>query len=528
MSFNKLMLTTDGKTLFAKAQQGKTLQFTRVAIGDGLIGSGSLVNRSALISEKKSMLIDSILVVNLTELAVVVSLSNTDIAESFYFNEIGLFAKDPDTLQEKLYLYDNTIENGEPLPTAASGTIVNERLKLLIAVDNVASVTFNASGNPLYLAIEDISDGSLGSNVLWSATYIDQRLTEIQSTAADDATSKANAAISTAADDATSKANAAQAGAISTAADDATSKANAARDAAKAASIPLTQKGSVSGVAELDSSGKVPSAQLPSFVDDVLEYANLASFPASGESGKIYVALDTNLTYRWSGSAYVEISQSLALGETPATAYRGDRGKTAYEHSQATGNPHSLTIAMLGGGNATCATAAATAAKVATLSGYILTVGTPLIVEFTNANTATNVTVNCNSQGAKSVMVNGSAAAWWQIPQKAVLSYNGTNYNLLNPIMSLKKTATLAVASWAGSSAPYTYTLSDSDIIATDTPDINRVTGTDAAAAALINTAWSLITGYAVNIQISAGTITFYATAKPSVAIPIMYKVVRS
>jgi len=278
----------------------------------------------------------------------------------------------------------------------------------------------------------------------------------------------------------------------------------------------------------LDSSGKVPSAQLPSFVDDVLEYANLASFPASGESGKIYVALDTNLTYRWSGSAYVEISQSLALGETPATAYRGDRGKTAYEHSQATGNPHSLTIAMLGGGNATCATAAATAAKVATLSGYILTVGTPLIVEFTNANTATNVTVNCNSQGAKSVMVNGSAAAWWQIPQKAVLSYNGTNYNLLNPIMSLKKTATLAVASWAGSSAPYTYTLSDSDIIATDTPDINRVTGTDAAAAALINTAWSLITGYAVNIQISAGTITFYATAKPSVAIPIMYKVVRS
>ena len=80
--------------------------------------------------------------------------------------------------------------------------------------------------------------------------------------------------------------------------------------------------------------GTVPANQLPSYVDDVLEYANLAAFPTTGVSGKIYVALDTNLTYRWSGTTYVEISASLALGETAATAYRGDRGKTAYDHSQ--------------------------------------------------------------------------------------------------------------------------------------------------------------------------------------------------
>lgn len=98
--------------------------------------------------------------------------------------------------------------------------------------------------------------------------------------------------------------------------------------------------------------GKVPSSQLPSYVDDVLEYANLASFPATGETGKIYVALDTNKTYRWSGSAYVEISASLALGETSSTAYRGDRGKTAYDHSQVTsGNPHSVTKSNVGLGN---------------------------------------------------------------------------------------------------------------------------------------------------------------------------------
>ena len=93
-------------------------------------------------------------------------------------------------------------------------------------------------------------------------------------------------------------------------------------------------KGAAKGLAELDPSGKVPSAQLPSYVDDVLEYTNKASFPATGESGKIYIAQDTNKTYRWSGSTYVEISPSLALGETSATAYRGDRGKVAYDHSQ--------------------------------------------------------------------------------------------------------------------------------------------------------------------------------------------------
>ena len=91
--------------------------------------------------------------------------------------------------------------------------------------------------------------------------------------------------------------------------------------------IQASEKGANSGVATLDSSGKVPQSQLPSYVDDVLEYANLASFPVTGESGKIYVALDTNKTYRWGGSTYVEIAQGLALGETSSTAFAGNRGK---------------------------------------------------------------------------------------------------------------------------------------------------------------------------------------------------------
>ena len=69
-------------------------------------------------------------------------------------------------------------------------------------------------------------------------------------------------------------------------------------------------KGQANGYASLDSGGKVPSAQLPSYVDDVLEYNTQGSFPATGSTGVIYVALDSNKIYRWSGSAYVEISPS--------------------------------------------------------------------------------------------------------------------------------------------------------------------------------------------------------------------------
>lgn len=104
-------------------------------------------------------------------------------------------------------------------------------------------------------------------------------------------------------------------------------------------------KGAANGLAELDSAGKVPAAQLPSFVDDVLEgyYYNSKFYKEAahtteitGETGKIYVDLPTNKTYRWSGTAYVVISDTIALGETASTAYRGDRGKIAYDHSQST------------------------------------------------------------------------------------------------------------------------------------------------------------------------------------------------
>ena len=140
--------------------------------------------------------------------------------------------------------------------------------------------------------------------------------------------------------------------------------------------IATSLKGAANGLAELDSGGLVPASQLPSYVDDVIEAANFAALPGTGATGKIYVTLADNLTYRWGGSAYVEISASLALGETSSTAYRGDRGKAAYDHSQATGNPHGLTKADLNLGNVENTALSTWAGNTSISSVGTITVGT--------------------------------------------------------------------------------------------------------------------------------------------------------
>jgi len=119
--------------------------------------------------------------------------------------------------------------------------------------------------------------------------------------------------------------------------------------------VKRSEMGAKSGVATLDANGLIPSSQLPSYVDDVLEYASLSKFPTKGETGKIYVATDTNLTYRWSGTSYVEISKSLALGTTSSTAYAGNLGAQLRtdlnSHTSSKSNPHGVTKAQVGLGN---------------------------------------------------------------------------------------------------------------------------------------------------------------------------------
>ena len=100
----------------------------------------------------------------------------------------------------------------------------------------------------------------------------------------------------------------------------------------------IDSKGAPNGLASLNESGIIPSAQLPSYVDDVIEVDTFSNLPGTGESGKIYIVQDTNLTYRWSGTDYVEISKSLALGETSSTAYPGNKGKATTDKLNKTSN----------------------------------------------------------------------------------------------------------------------------------------------------------------------------------------------
>lgn len=98
--------------------------------------------------------------------------------------------------------------------------------------------------------------------------------------------------------------------------------------------------------------GKVPEGQLPSYVSAVSEHASKSAFPAVGKANIIYIATDTGICYRWGGSQYAIISDTIALGETAQTAYRGDRGKAAYDHSiKTSGNPHRVTKADVGLGS---------------------------------------------------------------------------------------------------------------------------------------------------------------------------------
>jgi hypothetical protein len=168
----------------------------------------------------------------------------------------------------------------------------------------------------------------------------------------------------------------------------------------------ISEKGVANGYASLNSSGQVPASQLPSYVDDVLEYANLAAFPSTGETGKLYTALDTNKLYRWSGSTYVEVSAFSGVASDVSFTATGnisaanvqtalvelDNEKQAKVQYQEEG----ASIGTLGGVNIVNFTGIGTAS----VSGSTLTYNIPTILASTVTNTPANTIAAVTVQAA--------------------------------------------------------------------------------------------------------------------------------
>ena len=160
--------------------------------------------------------------------------------------------------------------------------------------------------------------------------------------------------------------------------------------------IPTITDAKIQGMSASKLTGIVPQANLPSYVDDVLEYNGQSNFPEEGETGKIYVDTSTNRTYRWGGSSYVEISSSLALGTTSSTAFRGDYGNIAYQHATAKGSAFASGLYKI----TTNAQGHVTAATAVT-KGDITALGIP------GSDTNTNTTYTLTKSGS-TITLNGS------------------------------------------------------------------------------------------------------------------------
>lgn len=222
--------------------------------------------------------------------------------------------------------------------------------------------------------------------------------------------------------------------------------------------IPNNKIGVANGVASLDSSGLVPSSQLPSFVDDVLEYDSFSDFPPTGESGKIYVAKDTNKTYRWGGTQYVEISASIALAntvtgnDTASTASRSDHNHNNTYVTLATEQTISGKKTFSTGDKAITLTG-----NISTLINgrdhYTIALVAPLTesnytslfgIKLANGNTAvfggTNNNIGLNFY--KSDRVENGVDWFWNYTQEDNIAYLNTNFEIRSGDITINSTQT--------------------------------------------------------------------------------------
>jgi|GEM_PF-1608438 len=241
MAFTGLHLTDFGSAVEAKAKAlGQPVEFTRVALGDGVIGNGSLTSRTKLISEKMSVLImDKRYSGNIA--SVIARVTNSELEEGFYYREHALMCRDPQTGQEGTYAYDNCREAGEYIGNKDNGQKIDYYLRLKTAFTSLEDITFPEFENPVYVLADEY----------------DEKIAEIESklVSVDKETISALDAHKT----------------------DGTAHTGLF--------VPPSEKGVAGGVATLDMGGKVPASQLPSM-----------NYDTAGSAAAVQTALDTHKT----------------------------------------------------------------------------------------------------------------------------------------------------------------------------------------------------------------------------------------
>ena len=225
--------------------------------------------------------------------------------------------------------------------------------------------------------------------------------------------------------------------------------------------IPTITDAKIQGMSASKLTGTIPQANLPSYVDDVLEYNGQSNFPDTGETGKIYVDTSTNRTYRWGGSSYVEISSSLALGTTSSTAFRGDYGNTAYQHATAKGSAFASGLYKI----TTNAQGHVTAATAVTKND-ITALGIP------GSDTNTNTTYTLTKSGS-TITLEGSDGS----------STSVTDANTTYTLSSFGVTATAAELNYMDGVTSNVQTQLNSKAASSHTHPVSQVTGLTASRA---------------------------------------------
>lgn len=415
MAFTRMKLTTFGSNLEAKARQGKGIHFTRIALGDGLLGNESMVNRTTLIHERLSVSIDGVTITNEgTQNAVVGTLDNRNMTEGFSYRELALVARDPDTRQEGVYLYDNAGPECEYLGLPEDGMIICEQLKILIKTEEGCQVTFDASGNPLYLTAEDI-----------------KLVVKIHE---EDPKAHPN----------------------------------------KADLDPET--------------GKVVEEQLPT-----LDYADSKHAKNHAKTGNDPIAPADIGAAAASHTHTPAAIGAAAASHTHNYAGSGSAGGAATSAVKLStaryidGMPFNGTGDIIHYG--TCATAAGTAAKAVTITGFKLVTGARVAIKFSAVNTAANPTLNVSGTGAKAIKMYGATAVninAWMAGAVVDFVYDGTNW-LMDTAMASRLAAARTIRTNLASTATASF-----DGSANITPGVTGIlpvanggTGTNSLAALL-------------------------------------------